>query len=37
MSTRNHSKLKLALIGTGGVAGAHVQGMPAHTDKVERS
>jgi predicted dehydrogenase len=35
MSTQNHTKLKLALIGTGGIAGAHVQGMLAHADKVE--
>lgn len=35
MSTQNPTKLKLAIIGAGGIAGVHVQGMLAHADKVE--
>lgn len=35
MSEHASTKLKLALIGAGGIAGVHVQGMLAHADKVE--
>ena len=35
MFTQTQDKLKLAIIGAGGIAGVHVQGMLAHADKVE--
>lgn len=35
MSTQTHNKLKVAIIGAGGIAGVHVQGILAHADKVE--
>lgn len=35
MSTQTHDKLKLAIIGAGGIAGVHVQGVLAHAEAVE--
>lgn len=35
MSQQLQPRIKVAIIGTGGIAGAHVQGMLARADKVE--